>query len=148
MARNNKAFEVSDKEINSVVQQWKKQAYCLNDDHDNGQLTSHALGVIRKGDGSRHLVALPLQGGYTFSMNEVIMRNGKAHLSRSSVGPCVENQKALNFSKEKEVEKYLAKLVNQFEKQAHEAMTHGLSSTKFESIYAFNGEHVTLHIPM
>ena len=48
----------------------------------------------------------------------------------------------------KEVEKYLAKLVNQFEKQAHEAMTHGLSSTKFESIYAFNGEHVTLHIPM
>ena len=148
MARNNKAFEVSDKEVNSIVEQWKKQAYCLNDDHDNGQLTSHALGVIRKGDGSRHLVALPLQGGYTFSMNEVIMRNGKAHLSRSSVGPCVENQKALNLSKEKEVEKDLTKLVNQFEKQAHEAMTHGLSSTKFESIYAFNGEHVTLHIPM
>ncbi len=147
MARNNKAFEVSDKEVESIVQQWKKQAYCLNDDHDNGQLTSHALGVIRKGDGSRHLVALPLQGGYTFRMSEVIMRNGKAHLSRSSVGPCVENQKALNFHKEKEVEKYLAKLVNQFEKQAH-AMTHGLSSTKFESIYAFNGENVTLHIPM
>ena len=32
MARNNKAFEVSDKEVNSIVQQWKKQAYCLNDD--------------------------------------------------------------------------------------------------------------------